>query len=306
MRVGLLLVPMVAGTLSLVAATDGLASPARSSVFRGLPADSARVIAVQLRVGRDAMQPSISPDGRSVAFVGWNGVFIYEVASGTTYDLCWKCSGPGAVAWNPTGTRLAFQSNDLGSLGIWVVNRDGSRLLRVSGPDMDCRHPVWAPDGLSLVWTRGRRLWQADTLGAHGRYLTKLPEPYHMEFARGWMPDGAHLLYLAGSEMGEEYRLRVVGRDSSDDAPLPSPLPVVTQSEVGLAADGMMLYRGARTAIEFAELGVPGTLMRCFVQDSVWVWSMSLARDRSFAVFDDGDQESPRLWMVRFRESKGR
>jgi hypothetical protein len=127
-----------------------------------------------------------------------------------------------------------------------------------------------------------------------------------MEFARGWLPGGTHLLYVAGSEMGGEFRLRVVGRDSSDDAPFPSPLPVVTQSEIGLAADGRLLYRGARTRIEFAEPGAAGALRRCFVQDSVWVWSMSLARDRSFAVFEDGDQESPRLWMVRFGASEGR
>src|SRR2546427_6684717 len=70
------------------------------NVFAGLPADSARRVAVRLNVrvhGQelDAMQPSISPDCRSVAFVCWNGVYIYELATRTTHDLCWAADGPG-------------------------------------------------------------------------------------------------------------------------------------------------------------------------------------------------------------------
>jgi hypothetical protein len=113
------------------------------------------------------------------------------------------------------------------------------------------------------------------------------------------MPDSTRLLYVSGSEMGEEYRLRTVGRDSSDDVAHASPLPVVTRSEIGLSMDGSLLYRGARTEIEFAEHGPNGRMRRCFVQDSVCVWTMSLARDRSFAVFECGDEEGSSLYMVR-------
>ena len=84
-------------------------------------------------------------------------------------------------------------------------------------------------------------------------------------------------------------------------------MPVVTRSEIGLSADGRLLYRGVRTEIQFAEHGPSGKMRRCFVQDStgvVWtggVWTISLAPDRSFAVFESSDEESSTLYLVRLR-----
>jgi hypothetical protein len=80
-----------------------------------------------------------------------------------------------------------------------------------------------------------------------------------------------------------------------------SRVPVATRSEVGVAEGGKLLYRGAGSSIEFIERGANRKVRRCFVQDTVHVWSISLARDRSVAVFDDGDQEEPRVWLVRLR-----
>ena len=58
-------------------------------------------------------------------------------------------------------------------------------------------------------------------------------------------------IYLSGSVMGEEFRLRVVGPDSMDDVADSSHVPVVSRSEIGVAEDGGLLYRGAGSAIEF-------------------------------------------------------
>lgn len=267
-------------------------------VFAGLPPDSARYVAVPLC---DGMEPSISPDGRSVAFASWSDVRLYDISTGTTRRIC-QAQNPSGIAWSPTGTQLAFSAGDFKSYWnkIWIVNSDGSNLRTLDDIGAKDQHPIWSPDGRSMVWTRVDRLWQADTSGGRGRYLTKTPPRYHEEFARGWAADRVHLIYLAGSLMGAEYRLRVVGGDSTDDVADSSRVPVVSRSEVGVAEGGALLYRGAGSSIEFIERGSRGRVRRCFVQDS-HVWSVSLSRDRSFAVFDDGDQEQPRLWFVNLR-----
>ena len=271
-----------------------------SDVFFGLPPDSAHFVAVPLC---DGMEPSISPDGQSVAFAGWSDVHMYDLQTGTTRRIC-QARGPSGIAWSPTGSQLAFSSPGYASdwlPGIWLVNSNGHNLRKLGYMGVHDQHPIWSPDGRSLVWTRVNRLWQGDTTGSGGRFLTKTPPEFHLEFARGWAADRVHLIYLAGSEMGEEFRLRVVGQDSTDDIADSSRVPVVTRSEVGVAEGGRLLYRGAGSAIQFIERGTNGKIRRCFVQDTVMVWNVSLSRDRSVAVFEDGDQDEPRVWLVKLR-----
>jgi hypothetical protein len=99
--------------------------------------------------------------------------------------------------------------------------------------------------------------------------------------------------------MGAQYKLRLLGRDSTDDVPDPSRVPVVTSSEVGALTNGSLLYRGVGNAIEFIEPGAGGRVRRCFVQPELQVWHPSVAEDRSFAVFEVGDEDEAHLWLVR-------
>jgi hypothetical protein len=69
--------------------------------------------------------------------------------------------------WSPAAERIAFVSNDSGDDEIWVVNRDGSDLKRLTDtneafnaqqigkdtfiPEIN-KHPSWSPDGKQIVF----------------------------------------------------------------------------------------------------------------------------------------------------------
>ena len=88
---------------------------------------------------RNEVGPSVSPDGRTVAFMSNNGasvdVWTVPVDGGTptnvTQSVCIEGSDPcllaldGQARWMPDG-RLVFLSDRSGGMGIWTSRPDGS------------------------------------------------------------------------------------------------------------------------------------------------------------------------------------
>ena len=59
-------------------------------------------------------------------------------------------------AWSPDGTRLAFMSTRDGNQEIYVMNRDGSGLRRLTNhPEIDVT-PTWSPTGTQIAFTSDR------------------------------------------------------------------------------------------------------------------------------------------------------
>ena len=59
-------------------------------------------------------------------------------------------------AWSPDGTKLAFSSTRDGNPEIYIVNRDGSGLRRLTNsPSIDIT-PTWSPSGTQIAFTSDR------------------------------------------------------------------------------------------------------------------------------------------------------
>lgn len=126
--------------------------------------------------------------------------------------------GPGAgraVAenpdWAPDGSAVAFTRLSLDedeSLGVWLVNRDGSGLRRLAVPNSTGdSEPTWAPDGTRIAFVRyraGKRRITASIVSVRpdgGDARTILSETTNLEddvvfFGRpAWSPDGGRILF---------------------------------------------------------------------------------------------------------------
>ncbi len=137
-------------------------------VTRKLSLDGGAVTALTNRAEVMTGMPSVSPDGKWVAFAG-------QANKGQSYDqeenVIWLVGTDGelntleavplqgrAPVWSPDGKRLAFESdrgNPDGHYAVFLINRDGSGLTQVTDFALDATHPVFSSDGRRLVFAYG-------------------------------------------------------------------------------------------------------------------------------------------------------
>ncbi len=128
--------------------------------------------------------PSISPDGRTVAYssdeTGAMEIYLSGLAPGSREIALTNDGGYNMeAAWSPDGQWIAYHSRKKG--GIWVVPSGGGTARQVV--DFGSQ-PSWMPDGQRLVFTSDAGgmaaqsiLWSVGIDGGGRRLVTRLGAP---------------------------------------------------------------------------------------------------------------------------------
>jgi hypothetical protein len=114
--------------------------------------------------------PSLSPDGTHVVYVGPNvdgpsdGLYIMDLASGTTTLLPGTAKGDMGPLWSPDGNRIAFtrgpSSGLIGAPGpynVMVMDVGGSNFRQLTEGNDANYAQAWMPDGNRLLFTTASR-----------------------------------------------------------------------------------------------------------------------------------------------------
>lgn len=133
-------------------------------------------------------------------------------------------------AFSADGEKIAFYSNRSGQPEIWVVQRDGSGLRRITENSKVDSGPVWSPANDEILYGSGRSLV---IVALHGAKVARIEVQGAVVQNPVWSRDGQTLYYTAGSRL---WRTR---RDGSGRAMLRE-LPETLQ--LAESPDGNYLY----------------------------------------------------------------
>jgi TolB protein len=222
---------------------------------------------VQLTTGAgDDIQPTVAADGGRVAFAvrGLNSDLWRLPVSPTTglpsgQPVPWvkttRVESRGA--WSQDGQSIAFNSDRLGEMNIWVRGlADSVERQLTRGPGGDYQ-PTWSPDGRRLVFFSARSgnadIWSVET--GNGR-LTRLTDDPATDTNPFYSPDGRLIAFL--SDRGGRSELWVMNADGSQ-----------ARRVAGVVAGGHFLrWTDDSRAIVFrAESGARVQIYRASVED---------------------------------------
>ena len=220
----------------------------------------------QLTTGAgDDLAPSVAPDGNRVVFAVrglnsdlWrlpvNGASGQQAGAAEPVVMTSRVESRGA--WSPDGRTLAFNSDRLGEMNIWMHGGDGTDRQLTHGPGGDYQ-PTWSPDGKSIVFFSARAgnadIW---SVAVGSGQLTRLTQDPAGDTNPFYSPDGRQIAFI--SDRGGRAEVWVMGADGTKPRQLTS---------IGAGGHFLRWSPDGRTIIFRAETGTRVQVYRVSLAD---------------------------------------
>jgi len=172
--------------------------------------------------------PSISPNGKSVAFAsnrgGYWDIYTLDLQSGQVSQLTNTPEYDSSPSWSPDGAYIAYETYRNGSLDIAILSlTDPAQKPIILTDDPASDHsPAWAPNGRQIAFISDRSgdadVWLADLNKTDGRFTDLSNTPQAAESNPVWSPDGLHLAWASDPWNNDENGVYVWNVDRPDQA----------------------------------------------------------------------------------------
>jgi TolB protein len=198
-----------------------------------------------ITAGGIAISPSASMSGNDVllAYCSYEKAFTIEASYGIFLKkglrsqpvklFGSKGNGASTPAISPDGKKVAFALSNKGNVDLWVMNLNGSDLLRLTRhPSVDT-NPSWAPGGNAILYTSDRtgspQIYRMDADGLNNQRIT-FENPYNDSAV--WNPRYDYIAYVSRFDndfdifvldLKTKLNYRLTVREGSNEDPCWSP-----------------------------------------------------------------------------------
>ncbi|NQW19137.1 MAG: PD40 domain-containing protein [Chloroflexi bacterium] len=163
--------------------------------------------------GTNDQQPTISPDGRWLAFSSNRGgdfeIYVVDLKAGSKakpLSVTTNTSADTSPAWSPDGKSITYVTNRYNVSEIMVIPAAGCKRrskncdTRITSNKFQDIDPAWSPDGQTIVFSSKRSRdpgFQIYTMTTQGKSATRTTNVAANSTDPTWSPDGGSIAFVS-------------------------------------------------------------------------------------------------------------
>lgn len=158
------------------------------------------VVAQEVEPARFLRYPSLSPDGKRLAFSYMGDIWVVSSEGGTAVRLTVHPAHDIRPRFSPDGKWIAFNSNREGNYDIYLMPATGGRPKRLTLHSADDVLGDWSPDGRWIVFSSNRdhRFSQIYLLEVETGYVRRLTSDETYLHSPIFSLDGRYIVFCRG------------------------------------------------------------------------------------------------------------
>lgn len=165
-------------------------------------------------VGPDDTEPTWSADGNQIAFTRYNDIYVMTLATLVSITNTGNNQDP---VWSPDGTRIAFMTTRDGHSELYLMNPDGSNVVRLTyNVAASVGHPAWSHDGARIAFNCQVQSGNDDicAINRDGSGFARLTTDPASDTGPTWSPDGVSIAFST-TRYGPNAVIAVMNADGS-------------------------------------------------------------------------------------------